>query len=229
MRVFAIISILVLLALALFLAAHFGSPLLFPAQADHGKAPLQGRRAPANAAEAPHERTRTNGATGPQEGFYVGKGDQRVYVDYATRDPVLRSLIQSAMETSSDPNAKGKELYLKICAACHQRDGEGKEGVAPPLAGSEWALAPGGGRLVRIVLNGLTGPIRVNGRDWNLPMPPWRANLDDDEVAVVLTYVRSQLGSNRAGPVTPESVAAVRKEVRATPETSDDLLRISDQ
>jgi mono/diheme cytochrome c family protein len=106
------------------------------------------------------------------EGFYVGKGDQRVYVNYATPDPVLRSFLQGVMDGSADPNVKGRELFMTICAACHQRDGEGKNGVAPPLVGSEWALAPGGGRLVRIVLNGMTGPVRVHGKDWNLPMPP---------------------------------------------------------
>ena len=74
---------------------------------------------------------------------------------------------------------------------------------------------------MRIVLNGMTGPVRVRGRDWNLPMPPWRANLDDNQAAVVLTFVRSQLGSNHAGPITPEFVAAARKETHVAPETSD--------
>src|ERR1035441_1070323 len=82
------------------------------------------------------------------------------------------------MDGSADPNVKGRELFMTICAACHQRDGEGKDGVAPPLVGSEWTLAPGGSRLVRIVLNGMTGPVRVRGKDWNLPMPPWRGEPD---------------------------------------------------
>jgi mono/diheme cytochrome c family protein len=41
-------------------------------------------------------------------------------------------------------------IFQKICAACHQQDGAGKEGVAPPLAGSEWVKAPSGERLVRM-------------------------------------------------------------------------------
>jgi mono/diheme cytochrome c family protein len=229
MRVIAILSLFFVLVLVVFLVARLGSPFLFPAKAGHGNGARQEQRKSANEPEVLREQTTTNPPTGPPEGFYVGKGDQRVYVNYATPDPVLRSFIQSVMDGSSDPNTKGKEIFLKICAACHQRDGEGKDGVAPPLMESEWVLAPGGGRLVRIVLNGLTGPVRVRGRDWNLPMPPWRENLDDDQVAVVLTYVRSQLGSNHTDPITPEFVATARKEAHATPETSDELLRISDQ
>ena len=221
--------LLVVLALALFLAVQFGSPLLFPAKAGHKNWARQEPRKSIPGPVALREQARTNPPAGVPEGFYTGKGDERAYVNYATPDPVLRSFLQSVMDGSSDPNAKGKEIFLKICAACHQRDGEGKEGVAPPLVGSEWVLSPGGGRLVRIVLNGLTGPVRVRGKEWNLPMLPWRENLDDDQVAVVLTYIRTQLGSQHAGPITPELVAAARKEARATPETVDDLLRISDQ
>lgn len=213
------------MALAVFLGLHFGSKLRFLSATGHG---TEARPNSTHAPEVSRQPIKTNLMAEPQDGFYLGKGDQRVFVKYATPDPVLRSFMQSVMDGSSDPNAKGREIFLKLCAICHQPDGDGKDGVAPPLVGSEWALTPGGGRLVRIVLNGLTGPVRVRGRDWNLTMPPWRENLTDDQVAVVLTYVRSQLGSNRAGPITPELVAAARKEAHAKAQTSDDLLRISD-
>jgi mono/diheme cytochrome c family protein len=229
MRLIAILLLFFVLALAVFLAAQFGSPFLCPAKTGRGEATRQEQRKSAKGPGAPREQTKTNPPAGLPEGFYVGKGDQRVYVNYATPDPVLRSFLQGVMDGSADPNVKGRELFMTICAACHQRDGEGKNGVAPPLVGSEWALAPGGGRLVRIVLNGMTGPVRVHGKDWNLPMPPWRANLNDDQAAVVLTFVRSQLGSNHAGLITPEFVAAARREAHEAPETADTLLRISDQ
>ncbi len=229
MRVIAIISSLVVLALAVFLAVLFGSSFRFHPRTSRAAGARQEQRTFPSGPEAPRTQTNANPPAELSEGFYLGKGDQGVYVKYATPDPVLRSFLQSVMDGSADPNVRGRELFMTICAACHQRDGEGKDGVAPPLVGSEWALAPGGGRLVRIVLNGMTGPVRVRGKDWNLPMPPWRANLDDNQAAVVLTFVRSQLASNHAGPITPEFVAAARKEARATPETSDDLLRISDQ
>lgn len=158
-------------------------------------------------------------------GFYVGT-DQPIYVTYGTADPVFRSLIRALMNDSTDPMAKGQAIFEKTCTACHQRDGLGKEGVAPPLVGSEWVLAPGGERLVRIVLNGLSGPVSVRGRVWNLAMPPWRANLDDDAIAVVLNYIRTGLGTNKAMAIKPELIGAARQEPHPGPETSAELLQL---
>jgi mono/diheme cytochrome c family protein len=175
------------------------------------------------------EQMKTNPpASVPPSGFYLGT-DPPVYVSYGTPDPLLQFFIQTVMTSGDDPTAKAKAIYGKICGACHQPDGEGKDGVAPPLAGSEWVLAPGGERLVRIVLNGLTGPLRVQGRDWNLPMPPWRENLKDEEIALVLSYIRSSLGGNKAGPIKASLAAAAREESHPRPETSEELLRVSDQ
>jgi mono/diheme cytochrome c family protein len=161
------------------------------------------------------------------EGVFLGK-DKLVYVKYGTRDPALQSFMRAVMDGSYDTTAKGRAIFLKICAACHQADGSGKEGVAPPLTGSEWVLAKKGDRLVRIVLNGLTGPIQVEGREWNLTMLPWRETLKDDEIAVVLTYVRSKVGGNDVGAITPESVSAARKESHPGPETAAELLKPSE-
>ena len=103
-----------------------------------------------------------------------------------------------------DPEAKiraqGREIFEKTCAACHQPNGLGKEGTAPPLVGSEWVLAPSGDRIARIVLYGLTGPINVKGQQWSLTMVPWRDNYNDEQLAAVLTFVRSKLGDNNASP-----------------------------
>lgn len=173
------------------------------------------------------EQLKTNSASPPlPTGFYVGT-DQPIYVTYGTSDPVLRSIIRTLMKDNTDPMAKGEAIFEKTCAACHQRDGLGKQGVAPPLVGSEWVLAPGGQRLVRIVLNGLSGPVNVQGRVWNLPMPPWRANLDDDAIAVVLNYVRSGLGTNKAAVIRSELVGAARQEPHPGAETSEELLQLS--
>jgi mono/diheme cytochrome c family protein len=161
-------------------------------------------------------------------GFYVGT-EQPIYVTYGTADPVLRSFIRTLMSSGTDAAAKGEAIFQKTCAACHQRDGLGKPGVAPPLVGSEWVLAPGGQRLVRIVLNGMNGPITVQGRVWDLPMPPWRENLDDDAVAVVLNYIRSGLGTNRAAAIKSDLAGAARREPHPGPETALELLQLSVQ
>ncbi len=66
--------------------------------------------------------------------------------------------------------AAGEAVYLFACAACHQPNGGGAGGLAPPLAGSDWLAGPPE-RLVRVVLHGLYGPLRVNDLVCNLTMP----------------------------------------------------------
>ncbi|HLX71441.1 MAG TPA: cytochrome c [Verrucomicrobiae bacterium] len=161
-------------------------------------------------------------------GFYVGT-DQPIYVTYGTADPMLRSLIRALMNDSTNAMAKGQAIFEKTCAACHQRDGLGKVGVAPPLVGSEWVLEPGGQRLARIVLNGLSGPVTVQGRVWNLAMPPWRENLDDDAIAVTLSYIRSSLGTNKATDIRPDLVTTARQELHPGPESAAELMQLSAQ
>jgi mono/diheme cytochrome c family protein len=197
------------------------------ARADARELELQKVRSDSLALARLQEELKTNSHTAAlPTGFYVGT-DQPIYVTYGTADPVLRSLIRALMNDNTNAMAKGQAIFEKTCAACHQRDGLGKEGVAPPLVGSEWVLEPGGQRLARIVLNGLSGPVNVQGRVWNLAMPPWRENLDDDAVAVTLTYVRSALGTNKAQSIRSDLVGTARQEPHPGPETAAELLQMS--
>jgi mono/diheme cytochrome c family protein len=159
-------------------------------------------------------------------GFYAGTNNP-LYLSYSTPDPVLRSFLRWVMGGASDARSKGQTIFQKICAACHQQDAAGKEGVAPPLAGSEWVKAASGERLVRIVLNGLNGPIQVQGKTWNLAMPPLRENLDDEQIATVLNYIRAQWVGKDAAPVKPDLAAAARQQAHPNPETAEELLRVS--
>ncbi len=161
-------------------------------------------------------------------GFFIDT-NRLLYMSYSTPDPVVRSFMKWVMGASGDSASKGRAIFGKLCAACHQQDGAGKENVAPPLAGSEWVKAQSGERLVRIVLNGINGPIDVQGKTWNLVMPPWRENLDDEEIALVLNYVRSQWAGEGAVPIKPEVAAAARHEAHPKPETSEELMRVSAQ
>jgi mono/diheme cytochrome c family protein len=173
------------------------------------------------------ERLKTNAPSlDSPPGFYAGT-NSALFLTYSTPDPVMRSFMRSVMTGGGDARSKGQAIFQKICAACHQQDAAGKEGVAPPLAGSEWVKAPSGERLVRIVLNGLNGPIQVQGKTWNLAMPPLRENLDDEQIATVLNFIRSQWAGEGAAPIKPELSAASRQQAHPQPQTSDELLRIS--
>jgi mono/diheme cytochrome c family protein len=128
--------------------------------------------------------------------------------------------------------ARGKAVYESVCFGCHQVNGLGTAGQFPPLTGSEWVTAPGPNRLIRIPLHGLTGPITVSGSPWNLEMGPFGADLPNEDLAAVLTYIRQAWGNN-APPVTPEQVAAVRQETASRPPigapwTAEELLKLPD-
>ena len=104
----------------------------------------------------------------------------------------------------------GKRLYSN-CMSCHQANGRGLPPVYPPLRGSE--IVHGDvATLVKIVMHGLEGPIMVDGQQYNQVMPaaPLRT---DEEIAAVLSYVRSAWG-NAAEPVDPALVTRIREETK---------------
>lgn len=129
-----------------------------------------------------------------------------------------------------DPKVVGKRIFTQNCVVCHQSSGEGVAGQFPPLAGSEWVLGGewhGDNHLVRVVLHGLQGPVQVKGGTYNNAMVPWKDVLNDDQIAAVLTFIRSEWGNN-ADPITAEYVAKVRAETadRGEPWTQKDLQTI---
>ncbi|MFG6462070.1 c-type cytochrome [Roseateles sp. DXS20W] len=117
--------------------------------------------------------------------------------------------------------ADGAALFASLCAACHQANGQGLPGVFPPLAGSEWVSGKDS-TASAIVLHGITGNLSVKGSSYNGAMPAFGGQLSDEQVAAVLTYVRSQWG-NSAAAVSAETVAQVREahKERTTPFTGD--------
>ncbi|MCB1121487.1 MAG: cytochrome c [Verrucomicrobiae bacterium] len=120
----------------------------------------------------------------------------------------------------------GRKVYESQCLMCHQLNGEGMQGSFPPLAGSEWVL--GDKRLgINIVLGGLSGPITVKGETFNSVMAPWGMVLNDQQIAAVLTYVRSSWG-NDTSAVTEADVAAERASHggRTTLWTSQELAEL---
>ncbi|TXL63517.1 c-type cytochrome [Zeimonas arvi] len=104
----------------------------------------------------------------------------------------------------------GAAVYAARCAACHQAGGTGLPGAFPPLAGAEWVTGKAE-TLVSVVLHGIAGPLTVKGTTYNGAMPAFGAQLQDAEIAAVLTHIRGQWG-NRAAPIDAPTVAAVREE-----------------
>lgn len=143
-----------------------------------------------------------------------------VYDAGAKEPPVLKA---------EDPaKVLGKKTYATYCMVCHQQTGLGAAGQFPPLAGSDW-VAAGPNRIIRIVLDGASGPIKVAGQDFNNAMVPWRDALKDEEIAAVLTYVRSEWG-NKGAAVKPEQVKAIRDATKdhSGPWAPADLMSIPD-
>lgn len=80
-----------------------------------------------------------------------------------------------------------KAVYRQHCATCHGFDGVGRPPAFPPLAGSEW-LALGDRAIALIVLYGLQGEIRVDGRRYRGFMPAM-SHLDDDDILAAVGHV----------------------------------------
>lgn len=129
-----------------------------------------------------------------------------------------------------DPMVVGKRVFTQYCAVCHQTTGQGVAGQFPPLVDSEWVLSRewhGDNHLVKVVLNGLQGPVTVKGAPYNNAMAPWGGVLKDEQISAVLTYIRNEWG-NQAPPIPVEFVAKVREENAARTEawTQKDLQAI---
>lgn len=103
--------------------------------------------------------------------------------------------------------AKDEKLFNTFCGTCHQQNGQGARGRMPPLAGTDWVTGDKT-RLIKIALNGLQGPIEVNGETYNSVMPPHNY-LSDEDLAIILTYIRKSFG-NQASGVSAAEVKAER-------------------
>lgn len=123
------------------------------------------------------------------------------------RNPV--ALAKSGEAAAPGSAANGGQLFAANCQACHQATGQGLAGVFPPLAGSEWVLGDEK-VLAQILIHGLNGRIEVMGKTYQGAMPAFGTQLNDAEIAAVLTHIRSQWG-NQAAAVTEATVVAGRQ------------------
>ena len=120
---------------------------------------------------------------------------------------------------------RGRKQFTVSCAVCHSLSGLGEEGKGPPFVDSEWVLGSEE-RLVRIVANGVHGPIKVVGKSYNNGDMPAVLTMSNAEIADALTYIRREWG-NVAPPVEPATVKRIRAAVddREEPWTEKELLK----
>jgi mono/diheme cytochrome c family protein len=127
---------------------------------------------------------------------------------------------------------RGKILYDANCFACHQATGLGTPGQCPPLAGSDWVANPSPHRIIRLVLNGGTGPITVSGKPYNYTMTPFKSTaLTDKDFADILSFVRmNKEWGNSAPAVTAKQVADIRKKLEGNNAmfSADQLMKIQE-
>jgi len=150
---------------------------------------------------------------GPEDkAIYSGKEIDSAYLgdkaaSMASVQTAAKSSAAGTLSKEEQINA-GKTLFAGTCSVCHQESGAGLPGVFPPLAKSDYLATLSNDELIKLVLNGLTGVVKVNGQDYNSVMPPM-SQLNDDEIANILTYVKNSW-DNGGGQVTAAEVAAVR-------------------
>jgi nitrite reductase (NO-forming) len=146
-----------------------------------------------------------------QLALYSGKQVDETYLGDKMSNPAAvataaKATVQGNL-TKAQQVAAGGVLFKGTCSTCHQESGQGLPNVFPPLAKSDLLLKEPA-RAIQIVMNGLTGPVTVNGSTYNSVMPPM-SQLNDDEVANILTYVLNTWGNS--GPaITAAEVAKVR-------------------
>lgn len=112
---------------------------------------------------------------------------------------------------------RGAVIYAKegFCITCHQPNGKGLDASGfPPLNASKWVTGSED-RLIKLTLNGLLGPIEVNGKKYpgQVPMTPFGMMLNDQEIADVLTYVRNSF-TNEANPISAAKVKEIRESIK---------------
>ena len=135
---------------------------------------------------------------GPDGYIYVSIENKGVYKIIPSKKKIKVSKLNN--------HSIGKELYEDFCVRCHMTDGKGVKGAYPPLANADYLLNK---RIesIKAVKYGLSGPIVVNGVNYNLNME--NMGLDSQEIADVMNYILNSWGNKSEKSVTEKEVDEV--------------------
>jgi mono/diheme cytochrome c family protein len=108
--------------------------------------------------------------------------------------------------------ARGKTVYLQRCMVCHQADGGGVPKLNAPLDGSSAVNGTDVAKLIKYIVKGFADRVEIDGEIYSNAMPA-AADLTDQQIADVLTFIRSNW-SNKAGPVIVAQVKQTRSKLK---------------
>lgn len=138
----------------------------------------------------------------------LSERDARAIAVYLQSLSPMPPVMAERLPANAPVLAEGADIYRHECADCHKADGHGVANVYPALADSPAVRAADPINLVRIVLDGGYPPSTpANPRPYG--MPPYFAQLNDVQIAAVLSYIRASWG-NAAPPVDSFAVARIR-------------------
>ena len=113
---------------------------------------------------------------------------------------------------TSPASVGGKEIYAKYCLACHQQDGKGVPKLNPPLIKTSYVTGDKKTLITWVLKGSGEEKVPIDDEYYNNNMPP-QAFLKDDELAKVLTYIRSSW-SNKSVAISAADVKKVRAEAK---------------
>jgi mono/diheme cytochrome c family protein/glucose/arabinose dehydrogenase len=157
---------------------------------------------------------------------------------------LLGELITTTIENKNNANKKkkkkikknletsiksGSKIFKNICATCHGMNGQGIDNLAPPLKKSEY-ISDSPERLTLVLLHGLSGPIHVNGKSYDLgaTMPGLNnnPNYSDKEILNLINYLQSEFSKTHKN-IKASTIKSLRNEKpKSGVYTETELLKI---
>jgi nitrite reductase (NO-forming) len=139
--------------------------------------------------------------------IYSGKQADTVYLPEGSAVQVIGKEQKKLLAKNKNEQIRfGKRVYEANCQACHQANGQGIKGAFPPLAKADY-INNDPDKAISAIINGLSGPIKVNGVSYDGVMPAMRLN--DTDIANVVTYILNSW-DNKGGEISAEQVANQR-------------------
>ena len=138
---------------------------------------------------------------------------QRIYITFVlVLLCVAGASAQSNNKLVAASAARGKTVYLQRCMVCHQADGGGVPKLNAPLDASSAVNGSDVSKLIKYIVKGFNDRVEIDGELYSNAMPA-AADLTDQQIADVLTFIRSNW-SNKAGPVTSLQVKQTRSKLK---------------